>query len=281
MRRRAVVSYEDLPHDTTALHHAAVEAAAAMPVPKKRRKHEQDQRYHGPHWDDVSHSTTKQAPAWSHAHDDDNDQDQDASQTAYDSDDAIVASPTHEEPFLEDIELPSGNALASQEIWDDQFLLDAWNAAEEEYAVFHQQRSEAIDAFLAQNKQARWYSLPTAAVQDAAAQAERDDSTTHAPIPTDNATTPAPDTPLGATRGWLEAQRIVAATPNQIGGAPAARAQTDAAPPHPAALPSLTLPASMPASETLQNLMMAWYYTGYYSALYQREQDPDSLSSAS
>ncbi|WFC94322.1 hypothetical protein MBRA1_000952 [Malassezia brasiliensis] len=260
MRRRAVVSYEDLPHDTTTLHNAAVEAGTAVPASKKRRKHEQEQRYHGPHWDDVSHTTAKPAPAWSHTPNDDDEDDEDASHTAYDSDDAIVASPTHEEPFLEDIELPSGNALASQEIWDDQFLLDAWNAAEEEYAVFHQQRSEAIDAFLAQNKQAHWYSLPTAAVQDAAAQAERDD---HAVAgPSDHATVPAsepvsapasapvsapasaPDTPRAATRGWLEAQRIVAATPNQINGAPSARAQTDAAPPHPAALPSLALPAA-------------------------------------
>ncbi|WFD01943.1 hypothetical protein MOBT1_000624 [Malassezia obtusa] len=290
MRTRAVVSYEDLPHDAATLHHAAVDAAATTPAPKKRRRHEHEKRYRGPHWDEEADTAAKPMPAWTHAADDE----------TYDSDDAMVASPTHDEPFVEEIELPGGNALRSQDVWDDRFLLDAWHAAEEEYAAFHQRRSDAIDALLAQEKDAHWYSLPTSEVQAAAPPSDHDDdddkagddddgdddndddndnddsddtpSATTAPKTVQSATDALPST-AHPTPGWIAAQQIVAETPNCIGDSPPAGGAPDAA-----TLPSLALPASMPASETLQTLLMAWYYTGYYTALYQQEQDQGSLS---
>lgn len=269
MRSRAVVSYEDLPHDASVLQHAAVEAVA--PVAKKRRKQEQEPRYHGPHWDEVGPSTAKAAPGWSETPDDD-----ERISAGEDSDDVMVASPTHEEPFLEEVEVPSGDALLSKEVWDDRFLLDAWNAAEEEYATFHQRRTEAIDALLSEKKEGRWYTLPTPEVQDAAGTEqhededdEEDEEEAEEEQHEDEKNGEHDDQPANTpTAGWIQAARIVAATPNQIGGTP------ETVP----SLPSLALPAGVQGSETLQSLMMAWYYTGYYTALYQQEQNPNPHS---
>ncbi|WFC97801.1 hypothetical protein MYAM1_000521 [Malassezia yamatoensis] len=266
---RSVISYEDLPHDARALQNVAVESVNSTPEPKKRRRVEKDKRYRGLHWDEPDSSATKASPGWSampipqqYDHDQDQDQDQDSdSQPIFDSDEAIIASPTNEEPFLEEIELPSGNPLDSKEIWDDRFLLDTWRAAEEEYKEFHQRRSEHIDQLQAKNKDVRWYSLPDFTLQTPSNDGHNElgDGDIY-----------AANDPLSGNTGQPQQQSEKTDTYNRT---EAEERQTN---PTPVSLPSLELPNGMPASETLQNLMMAWYYTGYYSALHQQEQSSQS-----
>ncbi|WFD41891.1 hypothetical protein MPSI1_000528 [Malassezia psittaci] len=268
---RSVISYEDLPHDARALQNIAVESVGSTPDAKKRRRVEKDKRYRGLHWDEPDISATKASPGWSaiptpdqHDYDQDHDQDQDLdSQPIFDSDEAIIASPTNEEPFLEEIELPTGNPLDSKEIWDDQFLLDAWRAAEDEYKEFHQRRTEHIDQLLAKNKDLRWYSLPEFSQQNSSND-DHNDLGDGYPITADNA--PSEKT----VQSQIQSEKPNASHPRE--------AEAPQTHPTPASLPSLELPGGMPASETLQNLMMAWYYTGYYSALHQQEQYSQSSS---
>ncbi|WFD39733.1 uncharacterized protein MJAP1_002714 [Malassezia japonica] len=257
--RRAVVSYEDLPHDAAAVQHAATEAVAEAGVKKRRKTNEGgEKRYHGPHWDEQGPTSSKAAPAWSQLEADD----------ILDSDDAVVASPTMDDsPFLESVEVPSGAALMSRDVWDDQFLLDAWNAAEEEYAAFHRRRSDALDEEEEEEKEGLWYSLPTEDEQARGTWEDEEDDDEY-----DNGDHDDSDNDT-YTPGWKAAQRIVAATPNSIGASSSTPAPS-AVPP----APSLALPAGVAASDTLQSLVMAWYYTGYYTALYQREQEASSLS---
>lgn len=59
----------------------------------------------------------------------------------------------------------SGKQLSHEEIWDDSALIDAWNAAEEEYKIFHTKRSahekEALhNGDIPKNRSALWYDSP-------------------------------------------------------------------------------------------------------------------------
>ncbi|PKI85194.1 hypothetical protein MVES_001027 [Malassezia vespertilionis] len=170
-RARPVVAYDDLPHDRSAVQRAATQTDA--PVREKRRKRNAHVRthttYHGPHWDEAPDEKVRDVPAWEE-----------------DSEDAMVASPVPGDasPFLDTVELPSGEALCSEEVWDDRFLRDAWDAAEAEYVAFHQQRTAEIDGVLA-GKDAAWFRLP----KESAAHAE-------------------PRAPRVDTPGWAAAQRI-------------------------------------------------------------------------
>ena len=157
-----------------------------------------------------------------------------------DDDDAIIASPTHDSsPALEPVILPgTGVPLDSSEIWDDSFLVDVWAAAEQEYIDFHHRRSTALE------NESKWTRLR--------------------PSPVYHAEKSSQETP-----GWSEAQRLVAVTE-----ARSARVDNPSAAPssddiqHPGPVPPPGAPP-FPVDESLQNLIMAWYYTGYYTAMYQ------------
>ncbi|WFD23112.1 hypothetical protein MEQU1_001798 [Malassezia equina] len=211
--RRALVAYDDLPHETPA------EVAA----PKRRRR--APHGYEGPHWDapDTSAEPLSAPPAlapW------------DAPPAGatptpdpYDTDDAIVASPIEAEPtpFLaQGVDVPVGQrTLTAEDVWDDRFLLDVWHAAEQEYRDFHAQRTAALDV-----GDSVWHALPRVG----------------APLPPCPVRALTPHVPPPPTTAWERAQAIVARTPNTIAG--------------------------RSHDESLQNLAMAWYYAGYYTARY-------------
>ena len=179
--RRALVAYDDLPHDPP--------AAAAAPK-RRRRAH----GYEGPHWD--------------------------APHTEADGSDAPVeADPT---PFLaHGVDVPVGHrTLTADDVWDDSFLVDVWQAAEQEYRDFHAQRTAALDA-----GDSVWHALPRVGEP-------------LPPCPVRDIEPPVP----APTSAWERAKAIVARTPNTIAG----RSQ----------------------DEALQNVAMAWYYAGYYTARY-------------
>ena len=142
---RAVVSYDDLPHEPAALDASRPDDA------RKRRKRaaEGPTRYVGPHWDAPpdaahgAHAASSGAPAWAAGAvvdpasaepaadlyaDDRND--------ALDSDsDAMVASPTPADafPFFTDVHVPEDEAVEPADVWDDRFLREVWDAAADEY----------------------------------------------------------------------------------------------------------------------------------------------------
>lgn len=210
---RTVVSYDDLPHSDVAI-------GDAQPRDAHRKKRV---KYVGAHWDDVNNSAQRTAPAWSQ-----------------DDDEAVIASPSTS-PSPEPVILP-GTAvpLDSNDIWDDRFLVDVWEAAEHEYAEFHQRRTHALD------NDTKWARLGSA------------------PVDTKR------DTP-----GWIKAQQLVAETTKKSSGtraktdtndAPSTRAQGTSAPAAPPCAPP-----PFPEDEALQNLVMAWFYSGYYTAMYQKK----------
>ena len=203
---RTVVSYEDLPHNDV-----AIDTAQPHDTQQKKKR----ARYVGAHWDDVNVPLKQPAPAWSH-----------------DDDDAIIASPSRSPP-IEPVILPgTGVPLDSSEIWDDRFLVDVWEAAEREYAAFHQRRSHALDS------DTKW-----ARLGDTLADTQQD------------------------TPGWIDAQRLIAETAQRSNRKQDTRMEspsTTQCPVPPCAPP-------FPDDEALQNLVMAWYYTGYYTAMYQKK----------
>ena len=246
---RPLVAYDDLPHESDAVEQVA---------PSKRRRRTHESRYTGPHWDapeDPADATTSPAAVptpWS----DEADQAQDSLEPRgwdlYDSDDAMIASP-HEEshiiPFFTDTDqLPeSSHTLTADDIWDDKFLVDVWNAAEQEYCDFHARRSEAIE-----HSDSKWHGLPHVGTPIALPLPPPPPP----PLTTSHTGTPEP------TRGWTLAQKIVAQTPNCVGGRHSKHAQ--AHDPH-----------------AFQNAVMAWYYAGYYTALYQAEPTQSASQPAS
>ncbi|WFD26800.1 hypothetical protein MNAN1_001787 [Malassezia nana] len=204
---RALVAYDDLPHGD----------AAAAP---KRQRRAQRGSYHGLHWDAPTEETlAPKAPMpW----------DAPPVQTTppldlYETDEAMVASPTEAEPtpFLaHGVDVPVGRrTLTADDVWDDTFLVDVWHAAEQEYRDFHAQRTAALDA-----GDSAWHALPR--VGD--------------PLPACPVREMVPPTSVPPTSAWERAQAIVARTPNMIAG--------------------------RSHDETIQNVAMAWYYAGYYTA---------------
>ena len=228
---------------------------------KKRKKRRtatlQQQRYYGPHWDepaDAPASASAPVPAWGP---------EEPEWDTDDADDAVVAPPRPPDAAVltETVEVPSGRPLTTDEVWDDRFLLDVWNAAEQEYVEFHRRRRASIEAMVQQASDAPWDRLGE--VQEP----ERHAAATAAAAPPPPANTVLDAAAAGpATAGWHTAKRTVAATPNVIAGQ---RQDTQAAPAAGGAAPPV--PPGLPPSETLQKLVMSWYYTGYYTAMYQRE----------
>ncbi|WFD19496.1 hypothetical protein MCAP1_001728 [Malassezia caprae] len=184
--RRALVAYDDLPHDLP---------AAAAPKRRRRAPH----GYEGPHWDapdtEAGDSDAPPTPApW------------DALPPAapvadpYETDDAVVASPIEAEPspFLaHGVDVPVGRrTLTADDVWDDSFLVDVWHAAEQEYRDFHARRTAALDA-----GDSVWHALPRVGEP-------------LPPCPVRDIKPPVPP----PTSAWERAQAIVARTPNTIAG---------------------------------------------------------------
>lgn len=227
--RRAVVAYDDLPHAQEAV------AQAAQP---QRRKRAKAAPYVGDHWDapervpvatpappapwEDKETGHKRAPS------------PDEVWYAYQDDEAMIASPTHStsSPFLDDtvsLDDEEATSLTAEEMWDDTFLIEAWDAAEEEYRTFHAHRTEAHNQAAKQTPSV-WHSLPSHGFGSTISTLPPPPP----PLPTASTTTP----------GWTRAQEIVASTPNTIGGTT--------------------------SDERTQTLAMAWYYAGYYTALYEQ-----------
>ncbi|KAF7186738.1 hypothetical protein HII31_11970 [Pseudocercospora fuligena] len=158
----------------------------------------------------------------------------------------------------------AGVELSHEEVWDDSDLVQNWNEAFEEYKKYHSlaAKGEKVQQSATPNAKAG----PNGALK---------------PSSTPVNFVPAPATPQGET---------ATSAPN-IGPGSASVAQPStsnlpSAPPGLASLPQTLLSSSkymshdisacadtFPAqNDDLKNIMMSWYYAGYYTGLYEGQQ---------
>ncbi|KXT04168.1 hypothetical protein AC578_64 [Pseudocercospora eumusae] len=142
----------------------------------------------------------------------------------------------------------TGGELSHEDVWDDSDLVQNWNEAFEEYKKYHSlaakgekvQRSAAPNATTGPNGALKPSSTPVNFV-------------------------PAPATSPGET---------VTSAPNLVPGpASVAQPSTSTLPPAPpglASLPHTLLPSTQ--NDDLKNIIMSWYYAGYYTGLYEGQQ---------
>ncbi|KAL4809126.1 hypothetical protein BDV18DRAFT_94895 [Aspergillus unguis] len=151
----------------------------------------------------------------------------------------------------------SGRALTQEEIWDDSALVHSWDEAVEEYKLYHSiaAKGENVEDVLREAQAAAEAdagpSLAWAKVDD-----EVDDDMADAQAEPSAVETNGPE-----TTNVSEARQDIAAAAEVEPAAAAGPAQ----PPMPMAFPQVQ-------DEGLKNVMMAWYYAGYYTALYEEQQ---------
>ncbi|GAB7334989.1 hypothetical protein MBLNU13_g06857t1 [Cladosporium sp. NU13] len=150
-----------------------------------------------------------------------------------------------------------GDNLSHEEVWDDSALQDSWNDALAEYKKYHSlaAKGEQVDIDeLAKNEQTDVHTEPAADDQNpsrsngvATHSLEQPQTTTGAQA--------ARQSPV--TKPFIPAtQATPAALPNAsaVGGA----------------MPQALLNSVQ--DEGLKNLMMSWYYAGYYTGLLEGQQ---------
>ncbi|KAL3480013.1 hypothetical protein BJX99DRAFT_221096 [Aspergillus californicus] len=153
-------------------------------------------------------------------------------------------------------------ALTQEEIWDDSALVQSWDDAVEEYQQYHsihakgENVEDVLRAAEAEAASDAGPALTWAQVEDddmADADAEPAVAETHVPQAANNSTQKLAQPVIEQGAAWT-------------------------APP----APPVSNPAFPPGKdEGLKNLMMAWYYAGYYTALYEGQQTttPDNRNS--
>ncbi|KAL3491450.1 hypothetical protein BJX62DRAFT_205133 [Aspergillus germanicus] len=152
-----------------------------------------------------------------------------------------------------------GQGLTQEEIWDDSALVQSWDEAVEEYRLYHSihAKGENVEDVLREAEAAAQEEAEAAAAAGAAGSwtrvdLEKDDDmadaepATAAHVPEATGSTQPLDQPSkdASTAAW---------TAPQAGGMP-----------HPG------FPQGQ--DEGLKNLMMSWYYAGYYTAQYEAQQ---------
>ncbi|KAJ5683253.1 hypothetical protein N7462_006418 [Penicillium macrosclerotiorum] len=153
--------------------------------------------------------------------------------------------------------------LSHEEIWDDSALVQSWDDAVEEYKLYHSihAKGENIEDVLKESKAAELSGNDGIVEEDAAAVAEVDI--------------------MEADTDDVESLHHETA-PNipQSGNSHASYADSPALPTTSGStLPTGTMPMPMPGAgfppvqdENLKRLMMAWYFAGYYTGLYEGQQ---------
>ncbi|KAL9527173.1 SMN complex subunit [Sphaerulina musiva] len=138
--------------------------------------------------------------------------------------------------------------LTHDELWDDSALVTSWNDAFNEYKKYHSlaSRGEKVE----QPKQPPTESLKEVAVESkAAAYLNGTTATT---------TQPSSNAPINFATEATPTATTTTATPHTTAG------------PILPNLPQTLLNGSQ--NEDLKNIMMSWYYAGYYTGLYEGQQ---------
>ncbi|KAL3459253.1 hypothetical protein BJX64DRAFT_265091 [Aspergillus heterothallicus] len=157
----------------------------------------------------------------------------------------------------------ANHAMTQEEIWDDSALVQSWDEAVEEYRLYHSihAKGENVEDVLREAEAAAQTETEAAAATGGAGtwtqvDADKDDNMVDAePAPAPGAHIPQVTPENGLT------QRV-----DQLGK----DGSTTGTAPHPSGMPPPGFPQGQ--DEGLKNLMMAWYYAGYYTALYEEQQ---------
>ncbi|PIG80698.1 hypothetical protein AARAC_008834 [Aspergillus arachidicola] len=161
----------------------------------------------------------------------------------------------------------STKALTEEEIWDDSALVQSWEEAVEEYKLYHSihAKGENVEDVLrdaqgAGNKQV---------IQEDGQEVDHMEADVDEPA-------------IDSVAASAEAQHIPRADVSQNADSPEVPAQgtNNTAGPNllGAAMPQAML--SQVQDEGLKNLMMSWYFAGYYTGLYEGQQKANQNKSS-
>ncbi|RHZ48542.1 uncharacterized protein CDV56_102253 [Aspergillus thermomutatus] len=159
--------------------------------------------------------------------------------------------------------------LTQEEIWDDSALVQSWDEAVEEYKLYHSihAKGENVEDVLREAEAAEHAEMGQDVQQpDEAVDAMEDDGEASV------------TNPSAATASATAQQSSSMNAPNAAEGLPTAtdhqpsetKHPTEPAPMGAAAMPQAAL--AQVQDEGLKNLMMAWYFAGYYTGLYEGQQ---------
>ncbi|PKY01896.1 hypothetical protein P168DRAFT_306144 [Aspergillus campestris IBT 28561] len=158
----------------------------------------------------------------------------------------------------------ASKALTQEEIWDDSALVQSWDEAVEEYKLYHSihAKGENVDDVLREaedaEQAARGDNVQVDAMEegeDGEEGAEAEGQCVEAAQTTEGPAAASNPPPAGGNQ-------------QQQQSAPTATAATAPATATPMPHPLL----SQVQDEGLKNLMMSWYYAGYYTGLYEGQQ---------
>ncbi|GAQ07812.1 survival motor neuron-like protein 1 [Aspergillus lentulus] len=153
--------------------------------------------------------------------------------------------------------------LSQEEIWDDSALVQSWDEAVEEYKLYHSihAKGENVEDVLREAEAAERAGLDQDGQQpDEAVDAMEDDdaaAATASATAEQSSSMQVPDA----------AEEHPTPTDHQPSGP---KHPTQPAPVGGAAMPHAAL--AQVQDEGLKNLMMAWYFAGYYTGLYEGQQ---------
>ncbi|KAE8160638.1 hypothetical protein BDV40DRAFT_302109 [Aspergillus tamarii] len=150
-------------------------------------------------------------------------------------------------------------ALTQEEIWDDSALVQSWDEAVEEYKLYHSihAKGENVEDVLRDAQEAENGEVVQ---EDGQGVVDEDD---HMEADVDE---PAIDSVAAS----LKAQNIPRADVSQNTTSPDVPVQGTNNTAGPSPMPQSVL--SQVQDEGLKNLMMSWYFAGYYTGLYEGQQ---------
>ncbi|ELQ40718.1 hypothetical protein M0657_004939 [Pyricularia oryzae] len=151
--------------------------------------------------------------------------------------------------------------VTHEDIWDDSALVNSWNEALEEYKKYHSIHADrAAEATIVPDSQKSGHFPPFFAVSTSPGRPLRNAKTE----------TNEPQSPPNGTRGDGETIQEQA---KPTSGCPEGSGVNDQQ--HGGALSSPISVLGSVKDEGLKSLLMSWYYAGYYTGLYEGQQQRD------
>ncbi|KAM3420942.1 hypothetical protein BST61_g4176 [Cercospora zeina] len=143
--------------------------------------------------------------------------------------------------------------LTHDELWDDSALVNSWNDALEEYKKYHSlaRKGEKVD--MAQDTDIKAPVLSKAAAY----------------LNTNGTSKPSTAAPINFAASSKQSDQSASNQPSSA-TATATAARPPTAPPGLSSLPQALIGSAQ--NEDLKNIMMSWYYAGYYTGLYEGQQ---------
>ncbi|BCR85088.1 uncharacterized protein ACHE_20546S [Aspergillus chevalieri] len=159
--------------------------------------------------------------------------------------------------------------LTQEEIWDDSALVRTWDEAVEEYKLYHSihAKGENVEDILRQAEAGESGQRIGPVEEEQPEEQEQQMETNDVEAPEIVPDEAGRDMPEETTESYQPPEAN-----------PIAEAGTGTAP---AAAPTMPQPVlSSVQDEGLKNLMMSWYYAGYYTGLYEGQQKVNASRNA-